>query len=255
MKQALLSLSSGAIELADIPAPVPRHGQVVIETHASLVSAGTERMLVEFGRSGLLDKARSQPEKVKQVLEKVLRDGLLPTLDAVRSKLGQPLPLGYCNAGIVVAVGAGVTDLHVGDRVISNGPHAELVAVPRTLCARIPERPDGTELPFDEAAFTVLAAVALEGLRLAAPTLGEKFVVTGLGLVGLIAAQLLRASGCSVLGLDVSATRLELARKLGIATYQVGPDADPVAYAKEWTHGAGVDGVLDRVRERFGAVR
>ncbi len=240
----MLSLRTGAIELAEIPAPVPRANQVVVATRASLVSAGTERMLVEFGRGGFLDKARSQPEKVKQVLEKVLVNGLLPTLDAVRSKLDQPLPLGYCNAGVIVAVGSGVTDLRAGDRVVSNGPHAELAAVPRTLCARIPERTDGTEIPFDEAAFTVLASVALQGVRLAAPTLGERFVVTGLGLVGLITAQLLRAAGCSVLGLDMSADRLALAQRLGIATYAAGPDADPVAFANEWTRGRGVDGVL-----------
>jgi predicted dehydrogenase/NADPH:quinone reductase-like Zn-dependent oxidoreductase len=244
MKQALLSLKDGTIDLVDVPAPRPRPGYVVIRTNASLVSAGTERMLVDFGRAGLLDKARSQPEKVKQVVDKVMSDGLLPTLDAVRAKLDQPLALGYCNAGEVIAVGAGVTDLVPGDRVVSNGSHAEVVSVPRNLCARIPRRPDGTEIPDEEAAFTVLGAIALEGVRLAAPTLGERFVVTGLGLVGLLAAQLLRASGCHVLGLDVSEDRCALAEKLGIETYLSRPGADPVGAARAWSHGLGVDAVL-----------
>lgn len=244
MKQVLLSLRSGAIDLVEVPTPVPRPGAVVIGTRASLVSAGTERMLVDFGRAGLVDKARSQPEKVKQVFDKMLRDGLLPTLDAVRSKLDQPLPLGYCNAGVVLAVGAAVHDLRPGDRVVSNGAHAEMVTVPRNLVAKIPRRRDGAEIPFDEASFTVLGAIALQGLRLAEPTLGERFVVTGLGLVGLLAAQLLRAAGCRVLGFDVSAERLEIARALGIDTYRIQDGSDPVAFATEWTHGMGVDGVL-----------
>ena len=244
MKQALLSLRTGTIELVDVPVPSARPGHVVIRTQASLVSAGTERMLVDFGRSGLIDKARSQPEKVKQVLDKVLRDGLLPTLDAVQSKLDQPLPLGYCNAGVVLSVGAGITDLAPGDRVVSNGAHAEVVSVPRNLCAKIPPRRDGTEVSFEDAAFTVLGAIALQGVRLAMPTLGERFVVTGMGLVGLLTAQILRASGCSVLGLDVSERRLELARSLGIETYHASEGSDPVAFAREWSRGVGVDGVL-----------
>lgn len=244
MKQALLSLKDGTIDLVEVPTPRPRAGYVVIRTRASLVSAGTERMLVDFGRAGLLDKARSQPEKVKQVLDKVLSDGLLPTLDAVRAKLDQPLALGYCNAGEVIAVGAGVTDLAPGDRVVSNGSHAEVVSVPRNLCARIPARPDGREVTDEEAAFTVLGSIALEGLRLAAPTLGERFVVTGLGLVGLLAAQLLRASGCHVLGIDVAEQRCALAEKLGIETYVSRPGGDPVGAARAWSHGQGIDGVL-----------
>ncbi len=244
MKQALLSLRSGSIELVETPVPAVRAGHVVIRTCASLVSVGTERMLVEFGRSGLIDKARSQPEKVRQVLDKVVNVGLLPTLEAVQAKLDQPVPLGYCNAGVVMAVGAGITDLVPGDRVVSNGAHAEVVSVPRNLCAKVPTRADGSEVSFAEASFTVLGAIGLEGVRLAMPTLGERFVVTGMGLVGLIAAQLLRASGCHVLGIDVSERRLEAARSLGIETYLAGPGSDPVGYAREWTRQVGVDGVL-----------
>lgn len=151
MKQVLQNLRTGETELADIPAPLVRPGQVLIATRCSLISAGTERMLVEFGQVNLLAKARSQPDRVRQVLDKIRTDGLLPTLETVFARLDQPLPLGYCNAGIVLEVGQGVTGFSVGDRVISNGPHAEIVAVPQNLCARIP---DGVS--DDAAAFTVL---------------------------------------------------------------------------------------------------
>ena len=138
MKQILQSLSTGATDLLDLPSPALGHGQLLIRTSCSLVSAGTERMLVEFGKASWIDKARQQPDKVQQVLDKTRTDGLLTTFDAVRSKLDQPLPLGYCNVGSVVAVGPGVSAFSVGDRVASNGPHSELVAVPQHLCAVIP---------------------------------------------------------------------------------------------------------------------
>ena len=153
-------------------------------------------MLVEFGKASWLDKARQQPDKVKQVVEKARVDGLLPTFDAVRSKLDQPLPLGYCNVGTVVALGEGVSGFNLGDRVASNGSHAELVAVPQRLCASIPACVNN-----EAASFTVLASIGLQGIRLAQPSLGETFVVSGLGLIGLL-SQLLLAQGCRVLGLD-----------------------------------------------------
>src|SRR5690606_20688859 len=192
----------GQIELADVPCPLVRPGHLLVQTSASLISAGTERMLVEFGRGGLIAKARAQPDKVRQVLDKIRTDGLLPTMEAVFSRLDEPLPLGYCNVGRVVEVGRDVTGFAVGDRVASNGPHAEMVCVPANLAARIP---DGVE---DESAcFTVLSSIALHGIRLAAPTLGESFVVYGLGLLGQIAVQLLRAHGCRVLGIDINRSR------------------------------------------------
>jgi len=166
MKQLLQSLKDGTTTVADIPAPRCGQGQILVRTGVSLVSAGTERMLVEFGKGNLVQKARSQPEKVKQVLEKARTDGVAATLDAVRSKLDQPLALGYCNVGRVIESRS--EGFSPGDRVISNGKHAEIVAVPRNLCARIP---DGVT---DEAAsFTVLASIGLQGIRLAQPTLGE----------------------------------------------------------------------------------
>lgn len=185
---------------AAVPVARLAPGHLRIQSQHSLISAGTERMLVEFSQGNLLDKARSQPDKVRQMLDKVGTDGLLPTIEAVRNKLGQPLPLGYCNAGVMLDVGAGVEGVRPGDRVVSNGPHAEIVSVAKNLCSRIPEG-----VGDDEAAFTVLGAVALQGIRLLQPTLGERIVVSGLGLLGLMAVQMLRANGCQVLGIDFDA--------------------------------------------------
>ena len=165
MKQILQNLANGQTEIADVPCPRVPPGHLLIRTTRSLVSAGTERMLVEFGKANLLDKARQQPDKVRMVLDKVKTDGLMPTLDAVRSKLDQPLPLGYCNVGVVLEADAGVQGFAVGDRVVSNGKHAEVIAVPRNLCAKVPE-----SVSDEAAAFTVLAAIGLQGVRLAHPS-------------------------------------------------------------------------------------
>ena len=197
MYQIIQNIKTGETTLADVAAPQTKPGTVTIHSNASLISAGTERMLVEFGRANWVDKARQQPDKVKEVIGKVRTDGLAATAEAVRSKLDQPLALGYCNAGVVFEVGEGVADFKPGDRVVSNGPHAELVNVPVNLCARIPDN-----VSFEQAAYTVPAAIALQGIRLAQPTLGEAFVVTGLGLIGQLAVQLLIANGCRVLGID-----------------------------------------------------
>ncbi len=189
--------------------PGPHRGHLLIRTSRTLVSAGTERMLVDFGRAGLIDKARQQPDKVRMVLDKIRTDGLAPTLEAVRDKLDQPMPMGYCNVGEVVELGDGVIGFAVGDRVASNGKHAEMVAVPMNLCARIPDRVND-----EAAAFTVLGAIALQGIRLVQPTLGEAVVVTGLGLIGLVTVQLLRAQGCRVLGLDFDASQARAGAQL-----------------------------------------
>ncbi len=248
MKIIVQNLSSGETEVAEVPRPAVRAHHVLVRTRASLVSAGTERMLVEFGRAGWIGKARQQPDKVRQVIDKVRTDGLITAVEAVRDKLGRPVPLGYCNAGTVIDVGRGVEALQVGDHVVSNGPHAEVVCVPRNLCARIPEgvfrRAGDGETAFRRAAFTVLGAVALQGVRLAEPTLGETFTVTGLGLVGQLAVQILRANGCRVIGIDLRADRVDLAERFGAEGIQVGPGRDPVGAARELTGGRGVDGVL-----------
>ena len=239
MYQVLQNLKSGATELTDIPCPRAGRGQLLIHTTHTLVSAGTERMLVDFGKAGLIDKARQQPDKVRMVLDKIRTDGLAPTLEAVRNKLDQPLPMGYCNVGVVAELGAGVAGWAVGDRVASNGKHAEAVAVPVNLCAKVP-----AGVGAEEAAFTVLGAIALQGIRLAQPTLGETVVVTGLGLIGLVAVQLLRAHGCRVLGLDFDPARLALARRFGAEVVDLKTGADPVAAAQAYARGRGVDAVI-----------
>ena len=239
MKQILQDLKKGGTHIVEVPAPSVQPGHVLVRSLVSLISAGTERMLVEFGRSNMLDKARQQPDKVRMVLDKVKTDGLMPTVQAVQSKLDQPLPLGYSNVGMVIETGAGITDLSVGDVVLSNGPHAEIVCVPRNLCARVPEN-----VTPDTAAFTVLAAIALQGIRLIKPTLGENVVVTGLGLIGLVAVQLLRANGCNVMGIDTDASRVALAKKLGAVTVDLSAGESPLERAAAFSNGRGVDAVL-----------
>ena len=237
MKQIFQNLSTGESELVEAPAPQARLGSLLIDTSVSLISTGTERMLVDFGRSGLFAKARSQPEKVRQVLEKVATDGLITTVDAVRSKLGQPIPLGYCNVGVVRDPGG--ETFKVGDRVVSNGAHADVVSVPSNLCSKIPENVS------DEAAsFTVVASIGLQGIRLAQPTLGEAFVVTGVGLIGLLTVQMLLAHGCRVLAIDFDATKLELARNFGAEVCNPSEGEDPIAAGLAFSRGRGVDGVI-----------
>lgn len=195
-------------------------------------------MLLEYSKYNLYQKAMSQPEKVRQVLNKIRTDGLIPTLETVFKRLGEPLPLGYCNAGVVVEVGAGVQDLKPGDRVASNGAHAEFVCVPQNLCAKIPET-----VTDESAAFTVLSSISLQGIRLMAPSLGERIVVFGAGLIGLVTTQLLRACGCRVLALDLNDRRLALAKQYGADIVNTS-NSDPIAVASAWTEGSGVDGVI-----------
>jgi predicted dehydrogenase/threonine dehydrogenase-like Zn-dependent dehydrogenase len=239
MKQVLQDLRSGETELVEAPCPAPGAGHVLIRSSRSLISAGTERMLVQFGKAGWLEKARQQPDKVRMVLNKVRTDGLLPTLASVRNKLSEPIAPGYCNVGTVIALGAGVTALRVGDRVVSNGKHAEVVSVPLNLCAAVP-----AEVSDDEAVFTVIAAVALQGIRLIRPTLGESVVVIGLGLVGLITVQLLRAHGCRVLGVDFDRDKLDLAKRFGADVVDLSAGEDPVSTAQVFARGRGVDAVI-----------
>lgn len=237
MKQLLQSLKDGSTEVAEVPAPRTGQGQVLIRSHVSLVSAGTERMLVDFGKANLIQKARSQPDKVRMVLEKARTDGIAATYDAVRSKLDQPLALGYCNVGRVIE--SRVKGLAPGDRVVSNGKHAEVVAVPGNLCARIPDN-----VSDDAACFTVLAAIGLQGIRLTQPTLGECVVVTGLGLIGLLTVQMLRAQGCRVLGIDFDPVRLEMASRFGAEVVNPATGQDVLARALAFSRGRGVDAVI-----------
>lgn len=237
MRQIIQHIDSGATELVEAPAPALKAGHLLVDTTATLVSAGTERMLVDFGRAGLLSKIRSQPEKVRQVIEKIATDGLLTTVDAVRAKLGQPIPLGYCNVGVVRE--SLVTGIQPGVRIASNGPHADVVAVGQNLCARVPDN-----VSDDAAAFTVLASIGLQGIRLAQPLLGETFAVTGVGLIGLLTVQLLRAQGCRVLAIDFDENKLSFAQRFGAEICNLSKGEDPVAAGFALSRGAGVDGVI-----------
>lgn len=239
MKQILQSLKTGETEVANVPLPNASHGCLLVKTSNTLVSAGTERMLVDFGKAGWIEKARQQPDKVKIVLDKIKTNGLKPTLDAVFNKLNQPLPVGYCNVGVVHDLGQGVSGFKVGDRVISNGKHAEAVTVPVNLCAKVPEI-----VSDEEAAFTILGAIALQGIRLVKPTLGETIVVTGLGLVGLMTVQLLRANGCRVLGIDFDKEKLQMAKDFGAEVVDLSASQDPLKVSNLFSRGRGVDAVI-----------
>ncbi len=239
MKQILQSLKTGNTEIAEVPCPRITSGSLLIRTSQTLISAGTERMLVEFGKAGWINKSRQQPDKVRMVLDKMKTDGVVPTIEAVFNKLDQPMPLGYCNMGTVVEVGSGVTGFAQGDRVICNGKHAEMVTVPLKLCARVPDN-----VSDEQAAFAVLGAIALQGIRLVKPTLGETIVVTGLGLIGLMTVQLLRANGCRVLGLDFNPERLNLAKSFGAETVNLAAGEAPVTAAQAFSRHQGVDAVI-----------
>lgn len=237
MKQIVLDLKSGNTILADVPAPVVQDGMVLIQTSCSLVSPGTERMLVDFGKAGWIEKARQQPERVQQVFNKIKTDGLKPTLDAVFNKLGQPLPLGYSQCGTVISVGKGVSGFKTGDRVVSNGHHAEVVAVSQNLVAKVPD-----QVSDEAAAFTVLGAIALQSIRLLAPTFGETIAVIGMGLIGELTKQLLRANGCQVICVDIDEEKIKKVQQDGY--YAVNArTADPVIYALS-LRPPGVDGVI-----------
>ena len=239
MKQIIQDLKKGDTILEEVPTPRIKAGSVLIKTTRSLVSLGTERMLVDFGKANFLQKAKQQPDKVKMVLDKVKTDGLRPTMEAVFNKLGQPLPLGYCNVGKVVAIGKGVTEFSVGDRVASNGNHAEFVCVPKNLVAKIPEN-----VSDEEATFTVISAIGLQGVRLLKPTFGETIVVVGLGLIGLITAELLLANGCNVIGFDFDPEKIRIANEKGIIAVNLSDGTDQVKFVESFTNGIGADGVI-----------
>jgi predicted dehydrogenase/threonine dehydrogenase-like Zn-dependent dehydrogenase len=239
MKQILQSLKDGTIALEELPMPKAGKNQIVIEVTHSLVSIGTEKMLLSFGQSNLLNKARQQPDKIKMVANKIKTDGFVPTMNSVLNKLDQPIPLGYSSVGKVIMIGEGVSCFKIGDRVVSNGPHAEIVCVNENLCAKIPEN-----VRNESAAFTIVAAIGLQGVRLAQPTIGETFVVVGLGLIGILTAQILRANGCKVIGFDFDENKINLSKSLNIDAFKISDNVDPVSIVTNSTNGIGADGVI-----------
>ena len=239
MKQILQSLESGVTKIIEIPSPKLTSGAIKIDSLVSLISPGTERMLVDFGKSSYLSKARKQPEKLEMVFNKINTDGLFNTIDAVKSKLDQPIPLGYSNVGIVNSISDDIKTFKKGDRVISNGPHAEEICVKKNLCALVPENVSN-----EEAAFTVIGSIALQGVRLSKPTIGEFFVVIGAGLIGLLTIQILRANGCKVLAIDLDDKKLNLASKFGAETYNPNNPNDLLSIVKDCNNGLGADAVI-----------
>lgn len=241
MKQIVQNLKTGDVDVMDVPVPATRPGFVLVRTASSLISAGTERLTVEAGQKTLISRALEQPHLVKQVIDRARTQGVLSTVDSVRSKLGSLVALGYSAAGTVTGIEQ-TSDFRTGDRVACAGvgyaSHAEILSVPKNLCVRIPDN-----VTFEAAAFSTLGAIALQGLRLAEPTLGESVVVIGLGLIGQIAVQLLRANGCRVFGIDLDTSKIESACKLG-ADAGCAPDADAKRRVLEWSRGRGADAVI-----------
>jgi predicted dehydrogenase/threonine dehydrogenase-like Zn-dependent dehydrogenase len=242
MKQVLQNVKTGEVSVTDVPVPAGRPGFVLVRTAASLISAGTERLTVEAAQKSLVSRAVAQPALVKQVLQRARTEGVANTVDAVRAKLASGIALGYSAAGTVIQVGEGVTNLRAGDRVACAGvgyaSHAEVLSVPKNLCVRLPER-----ISFDSAAFGTVGAIALQGVRLAEPTLGESVVVIGLGLIGQVTVQLLKANGCHVFGIDLDQTKIDLAINSG-ADDGCAPNDEAKRRVLEWSRGRGADAVL-----------
>jgi len=241
MKQLLQNLRTGEATVAEVPVPVAQPGRVLVRTAASLISAGTERALTELGQKSLLGKARERPELIGKVWEKVKTEGVAQALEGVRDKLDQSHAVGYSAAGIVIECAPDVTDFRPGDRVACAGTdyasHAEIISVPRNLCVRLPEG-----LSFAEAAFGTVGAIALQGVRLAEPTLGESVVVIGLGLVGQLTVQLLKANGCRVFGIDIDETRIQMALRSGAEAGSAPAEAKDKVMA--WSRGRGADACI-----------
>src|ERR1700750_2433770 len=215
MRQVVQNVKNGQLEVREVPPPSLRTGGVLVRTAASIISPGTEKMVLELGKKSLIGKARERPDLVRQVISRARTYGVAATLQSVMSKMAQALSLGYSAAGVVEEVALGVPDIKIGDRVAIAGAgyasHAEINFVPRNLTALIPDN-----VSFEQAAYTTVAAIAMQGVRLSKPELSEIVVVSGLGLIGLITVQLLKANGCRVLGLDPSKDKVELGKRLGL---------------------------------------
>ena len=239
MKQVFQDIKNGKTIIENIPYPFLKDNEIIVKSLCSLISPGTERMLAAFGKANLIDKAKQQPEKVKDVLNKISTDGLLETFEAINHKLEQPIPLGYSNVGEILEIGSKVKNLKVGDRVASNGPHAEVFSVNQNLCSLVPD-----DVLNEEAVFTVIASVALQSIRLAKPNFGENFLVSGLGLIGLITAQILIANGCEVFGVDVDEDKCLMAKTFGVKTLNISQNDNQVEWCLKNTSDIGIDGAI-----------
>ncbi|HJW99074.1 MAG TPA: zinc-binding alcohol dehydrogenase, partial [Terriglobales bacterium] len=246
MKQLVHNLATGEGQVWDVPAPQPGPNDIVVRNRASVISAGTERTVIEFSQQTLLGKALSRPDLAREALAKAKRDGVLATLDSIRNRLNEPAALGYSSAGEVIATGSDVTEFRIGNRVACAGGgyavHAEAVRIPRTMAALLPAS-GHLALSFEEAAFAAIGSVALHALRLASVQVGEAVAIIGLGLIGQLAVQLASAAGCRVVGIDPDVSRCDLARGLGCERVASTPELFE-SMVNELTRGLGADVVL-----------
>lgn len=236
MRQVVQNVRNGRLSVVEAPDPLARPGHVLIANACSLISAGTEKTLMELAGKSLIGKAMERPDQVRRVIEKLKNEGFFSTLNQVLERLDEPMPMGYSSCGVVLACGEGVQEFKPGDRVASNGPHAGVVCVPKHLCALIPEN-----VSYDKAAYTVLGAIALQGVRLSRLGIRDTAFVIGLGLVGQITVSLLKAASARVIGTDLNAARCELAIKMGAELARPNIGAKDVA---DFTNGLGADAVM-----------
>ncbi|MBN2569938.1 MAG: bi-domain-containing oxidoreductase [Deltaproteobacteria bacterium] len=236
MHQVIQNIRNGRLSVKEIPDPVVKPGHVLISNAFSVISAGTERAAIELAKKSLLAKAKDRPDQVRRVLEKLKNEGILNTISQVRERLDEPMTMGYSSAGVVLACGEGIHEFKPGDRVASNGPHAGVVCVPKHLCAKVP---DGVEL--DSAAFTVLGAIALQGIRLAHLGLAETAFIIGLGLIGQLTVALLKAQGCRVFGIDIDGDKCRIAEKMGA---EKAKSDFEIKELNDLTRGAGADAAI-----------
>lgn len=237
MKQIFQNLTDGKIILEDLPIPTSGENYVLIKSLKSVISFGTEKMLVDFGKANYINKALQQPDRVRQVIEKVKTDGIYSTVESIKNKLNQPIQLGYCNLGVVVKSSS--DEFREGDKVVSNGAHAEYVCVPENLCCKVP-----SNINDDTSAFTVIASIGLQAVRITNPKLGDKVVVFGLGLIGLLTVQILIANGCEVLGIDKNEIRCNIAKSYGAKIINSSEDIDVISTVNNFSSGVGVDSVI-----------
>jgi len=239
MKQIIQYLNQTDVTLIETPIPKINKNNILVKTNLSLISSGTEKMLTDFAKANLLEKAKQQPDKLQEVLSKLNTDGIYATYEAVSSKMDVPLEMGYCNVGEVIEVGENCKGkFNIGDRIVSNGPHAEIISTHEKLCATIP---DGVS--DQDAVFTVLGSISLHGIRCITPSIGETFLVSGLGIIGLLTCQILIANGCKVLGFDPDETKCKIAEKFGVITNHID-DENFQYWIKDNTNNIGIDGAL-----------
>jgi len=243
MKQVFLSLKNGKLEVAEIPTPSLRSGGILIKNYFSLISAGTEKSIIRLAQKNLIEKGRSRPDLIRQVMNKIKTEGLISTLKTVKQKLEEYLPLGYSCAGEVIAVGEGVEEFKIGDRVAGAGggyaSHGEVVFVPKNLCTKIPDN-----VSYQEACFATVAAIALEGIRILNLTAGERVGVIGLGLIGQLTVQILRAYGHPVIGFDLDPRQVKKSLELGLNKGVIIGQDDPLEESRIFTDNLGLDAII-----------